>query len=233
MGWKSPTQALPRMAPARRYPVLVACLQPALLHPPDVAGALFAQGVWGCHSEAKQEWEEFRTAVAHSTNAKLPLLRELGTVLLDDDIEDPNVRAVSFERGPNKGLQEAMEETQRVIRPRPEEAMDFFGKRYSSLRQFVPLWLQTRTLRAQGPGETVLRAVEVSRDLDRAPTRRPVPKDAPMALVPDAWRPSIREPDGASRRRDYELGTRWHLRSALRAGCVWIEHSRRYADPDT
>jgi hypothetical protein len=34
----------------------------------------------------------------------------------------------------------------------------------------VPLWLQTLTLRAQGPEDTVLRAVEVIRDLDRAPT---------------------------------------------------------------
>jgi hypothetical protein len=25
----------------------------------------------------------------------------------------------------------------------------------------------------------------------------------------------------------------WHLRSALRSGSVWVEHSRRYADPDT
>ncbi len=27
--------------------------------------------------------------------------------------------------------------------------------------------------------------------------------------------------------------TLWHLRSALRSGRVWVEHSRRYADPDT
>jgi hypothetical protein len=56
--------------------------------------------------------------------------------------------------------------------------------------------------------------VEVIRDLDGAPPRRPVPKEAPMALVTAAWRPSIREPDGASSRRSYELGTLWHVRSA-------------------
>ena len=106
------------------------------------------------------------------------------------------------------------------------DAIDFFGKRYSYLRQFVPLLLQTLTLRAQGPDDTVLRAVEVIRDLDRVPTRRPVPKDAPMALVTDAWRPYIREPDGDISRRYYELCTLWHLRSALRSGRVWVEHSR-------
>jgi len=233
IGWKSTNQALQRMAPARRYPVLVAFLQQALLHHTDVVVELFDQCVWGCHSEAEQELEEFRKAVARSTNEKLTLFRELGKVLLDDDIADPDVRTVRFERVPKKVLHEAIEETQGLIRPRPDDAIDFFGKRYSYLRQFVPLLLQTLTLRAQGPDDTVLRAVEVIRDLDRAPTRRPVPKEAPMALVTDAWRPYIREPDGEISRRYYELCTLWHLRSALRSGSIWVEHSRRYADPDT
>jgi hypothetical protein len=233
IGWKSTNQYLQRMVPERRYPVLVAFLQQAFLHHTDVVVELFDQCLWGCHSEAKQELEEFRKAMASSTNDKLRLFRELGQVLLDDDIEDPDVRAVSFERVPKKVLQAAMAETQDLIRPRPDEAIDFLGKRYSYLRQFVPLFLQTLTLRTQGPDETVLRAVEVIRDLDRVATRRPVPQDAPMTLVTDAWRPSIREPDGEISRRYYERCTLWHLRSALRSGRVWVEHSRRYADPDT
>ena len=233
IGWKSTNQHLQRMPPLRRYPVLVAFLQQALLHHTDVAVELFDQCVWACHSEARQELEEFRNAVARSTNEKLKLFRELGHVLLDDDIEDPDVRSVSFERVPKKVLQEAIDETQGLIRPRPDEAIDFFGKRYSYLRQFVPLLLHTLTLRAQGPDDTVLRAVEVIRDLDRVPTRRSVPKAAPMVLVTEAWRPYIREPDGEISRRYYELCMLWHLRSALRSGSVWVEHSRRYADPDT
>ncbi|MBV8475858.1 MAG: Tn3 family transposase [Acidobacteria bacterium] len=233
IGWKSTNQYLQRMAPARRYPVLIAFLQQALLHHTDVVIELFDQCLWGCHSEAKHELEEFRKTMARSTNDKLQLFRELGHILLDDDIADPDVRAVSFERVPKPVLQEAIEETQGLIRPRPDDAIDFFAKRYSYLRQFVPLWLQTLTLHAQGPDDTVLRAVEVIRALDRAPTRRPVPTDAPMALVTDAWRPYIREPDGEISRRYYELCTLWHLRSALRSGRVWVEHSQRYADPDT
>ena len=131
IGWKSTNQALQRMAPARRYPVLVAFLQQALLHHTDVAVELFDQCVWSCHSEAEQELEEFRKAVARSTNEKLKLFRELGKVLLDDDIADPDVRTVSFERVPKKVLHEAIEETQGLIRPRPDDAIDFFGKRYS------------------------------------------------------------------------------------------------------
>jgi len=102
-------QSLQRMSPERRYPVLVAFLQQALLHHTDVAVELFDQCLWGCHSEAKQELEEFRKAMARSTNDKLKLFRELGQVLLDDAIEDPDVRAVSFEQVPKKVLHEAIE----------------------------------------------------------------------------------------------------------------------------
>src|SRR5712691_6047201 len=62
---------LVKYLPARRYPVLVAFLQQALLHHTDVVVELFDQCLWGCHSEAKQELEEFRKTMASSTNDKL------------------------------------------------------------------------------------------------------------------------------------------------------------------
>jgi hypothetical protein len=115
IGWKSTNQYLQRMAPERRYPVLLACLQQALLHHTDVAVELFDQGVWGCYSEAKHELDEFRTTIARSINEKLKLFRELGGVLLDTEIEDPDVRAVSFARVPKDVLRAAIEETQGLI----------------------------------------------------------------------------------------------------------------------
>lgn len=233
LGWKSTTQHLQRMPPVRRYPVLLAFLHQALLHHTDVAVELYDQCLWGCYTEAKQELDDFRQAMARSTNEKLRLFRELGQVLLDSTVAAADVRTVSFERVPENVLRAAVEETNELIRPRPDEAIDFFGKRYSYLRQFVPAFLQALTFHAQGPDDTVLRAVAVLRDLDQTPARRPVPHTAPMALVTEAWRPYIREPSGELSRRYYELCTLWQLRSALRSGSVWVEHSRRYADPDT
>jgi hypothetical protein len=113
------------------------------------------------------------------------------------------------------------------------DAIDFFGKRYSTIRQFAPMFLQTLTFHAQGTHNSVLPAVDVIRTLDCAPTRRPVPTDAPMSLITEVGRPYIRESDGSISRRHYELCTLWHLRSALRSGNVWVEHSRRYTNPDS
>ena len=145
IGWRSTNQYVQRLAPERRDPLLVAFLQQAWLHHTDVAGELFDQCLWGCQREATHELEAFRKAMARSTHEQLTRFRELGQVLLEDDIEDSDVRAVSFERVPKKVLQAAIDETQGVIRPRPDEAIDFLGKRSRYLRQFVPLGLQTLT----------------------------------------------------------------------------------------
>jgi Domain of unknown function (DUF4158) len=233
LGWKAPTPQLQRMDPQRRYPILVAFLQQALLHHTDVAVELYDQCLWEYHSAAQKELKELRQTLARSTNEKLRLFRELGQGLLDTAIDDTAVRAVSFARVPEAVLRTAIEETAGLIRPRQDDAIDFFGTRYSTIRQFAPAFLQTLTLHAQGPDNPVLPAVEVLRALDQVPTRRPVPTEAPMALVTDAWRPYIREQDGTISRRYYELCTLWSLRSALRAGNIWVAHSRRYTNPDT
>jgi hypothetical protein len=198
-----------------------------------VAVELYDQCLWEYHSAAQKELKEFHQTIARSTNEKLRMFRALGQVLLDTAIDDAAVRAVSFAQIPEAVLRAAVDETAGLLRPRHDDAIDFFGTRYSTIRQFAPGFLQTLTFHAQGPDDTVLRAIEVIRTLDRAPTRRPVPRDVPLGLVTDTWRPYMREPDGSISRRYYELCTLWHLRSALRAGNVWVAHSRRYANPDT
>jgi TnpA family transposase len=233
LGWKAPIPQLQRMDPARRYPILVAFVAQALAHHIDVAIELYDQCLWDYASAARKELKEWRQTIARSTNEKLRMFRELGRVLLDTTIDDMAVRAVSFARVPEAALRGAVEETAALIRPRQDGAIDFFGTRYSTIRQFAPAFLQTLTFHAQGPDDTILRALEVLRTLDGAPSRRPVPKDAPMGLVTDTWRPYIREPDGTISRRYYELCALWHLRSALRAGNIWVAYSRRYANPET
>jgi hypothetical protein len=233
LGWKAPVPQLQRMDPAWRYPIRVAFLVQALAHHIDVAIELYEQCLWDYASAARKELKDWRQTIARSTNEKLRMFRELGRVLLDATVDDTAVRAVSFARVPEAALREAVEETAALMRPRQDGAIDFFGTRYSTIRQFAPAFLQTLTFHAHGPDDTVLQAIEVIRTRERTPTRRPIPKEAPMSLVTETWRPYIREPDGTISRRYDELCTLWHLRSALRAGNIWVAPSRRYANPET
>jgi hypothetical protein len=215
------------MPPVRRYPILLAVVHQALLHHTDIVVELADQCLWASYTDARQELEEFRKTSARATNDTLVLFQALGQVLLDTAVDDTAVRAVSFARVPEATLRAAVEETPGLIRPRPDAAIDFFGTRYSYFRHFVPTWLQPLTFHAQDPAAPVLRAVDIIRSLDGAPTPRPVPPEAPLAIVTDSWRPYIRESGGALSRRYDELCTLWQLRRALRAGDIWVAHSRR------
>src|SRR4029453_10346424 len=117
----------------------------------------------------------------------------LGQVLLDPEIADAAARAESFARVPAPVLRVAIEETQGLIRPRHDDAIDFFGTRYSTIRQFAPPFLQTLTFHAQAPESGVPGRVDRPPPLARGPPRRPIPRDAPMPLVTNTWGPYIRE----------------------------------------
>jgi len=76
------------------------------------------------------------------------MFRALGQVLLDTTIDDAAVRAVSFAHVPEAVLRAAVDETAGLLRPRHDDAIDFFGTRYSTIRQFAPAFLQTLTFHA-------------------------------------------------------------------------------------
>jgi len=79
----------------------------------------------------------------------------------------------------------------------------------------------------------LLRAVDLLRQLN-AEHRRVLPDESSLDFVPTRWRPYVNDnPDPTKRRHYFELCVLWELRGALRAGDVWLEGSRRYADPET
>ena len=75
-------------------------------------------------------------------------------------------------------------------------------------------------------------AIELLRRLNQTGRRR-VADSAPTNFVPARWQSYVIDADGRIDRRYYELCALWELRAALRAGDVWVDGSRRYANPET
>ena len=198
----------------------------------DVAIDLFDACLWQRHTDAKKELDEMRLKAARSTNEKLRTYNEVVKILIDSEVKDAAVRAQVFGRFNRGYLQQVVEETESHHRPHNDEAIDLFAQRYSYIRQFAPRLLETRTFESHQPASPLLLAIKVLKTLN-ASGQRAVPKEAPTAFITDVWRDYVVEPNGTLNRRYYELAVLWELRQALRSGDLFVEHARRYADPNT
>jgi TnpA family transposase len=229
---KSGNHALKRSPPEKRYPTMIAFAHQSLIEATDESADLFIRCLGDIYSKAQRDLRDFRQREAVAINEKVMILKQLGQVVLDPEIQDPKVQPDIFERIPRQQLELAIEDCERLARPLKDESYDFFAQRYSYIRQFAPAFLRTFVFRSNHADEPLLKAIELLRQLNET-GHREVPESAPLGFVGAAWKPFITNAAGQIQRRYYELCVLWTLRQALRSGNIWIEGSRRYADPRT
>lgn len=225
-------QALAQSSPERRYPALLAFAAQRLVEVTDELVDLFDKLLGDTNAKARRRLGEYQQSIAAAANDKVLLLAVLARILLDPDLADADRLAILFEAVPKDRLAAALVDCERIARPADNSHLDLLGEHYSRLRQCVPRLLEVLTFRSHRDADELLAGIEVLRELNRT-GRRKVPGDAPLTFVPKAWMPLVGSgPDKVSR-RFWELALLWRLRDALRSGDVWVEGSRRYADPET
>jgi len=101
--------------------------------------------------------------------------------------------------------------------------LDAMLARYGTLRQYLPAFFALPFQAATG-SETLLRAVESLRALD-ACSRGPLTTDDPHGFVQADWR-SYLVSDGKLDRAIWEISLAFAVRDALRAGSLFLAHSR-------
>jgi len=233
IGSKSTNQYLQRASKKRRYPILVAFLKQTLITLIDEAVEMFDECLWDSYTNAKKDLEAYQKRVTKSVNEKLRRFCDLGEVLLDETITDEAVRSAVFKQVPAASLRLLLDETAQLIRPSNDDYVDFFANHYSYLRRFIPQFLKRLDFRANSAGQSALKAIDLLRQLDATKLRQPIPPEAPLDFVLSSWQAYVFDEEGKIIRRYYELCALWVLRQGLRCGDIWVENSRRYADPET
>jgi TnpA family transposase len=233
IGRKSTNQYLQRAPTKRRYPILIAFLHQTLMTLIDEVVEMFEECLWDGYTEAKKDLADYQKRIAKSMHEKLRRFCDLGEIVLDETIANEVLRSQIFTKMPAASLRILLDETAQLIRPGNDDYVDFFATRYSYLRRFVPFFFKHLRFRAHPAGQPVLEAIQRLRELDAKAPRQPIPADTPLDFVLPNWRDYIVDDSGKISRRYYELCALWVLRLTLRCGDVWVENSRRYADPET
>lgn len=229
LGRKYTVQALRRMGPERRYPILLSFLKQTLIDLTDESIDIFDVCIASRHKKARKALQEYQTAIAETTEAHSQLLQTIGDLVLDDTVTDDNLRQAIYHHIPRSNLQMAVKEAHALRRP--NSYFDFLDDHYSYVRQFAPQFLETLSFESHEEDDTLLEAIEVFRSLNTT-KRRKLPEDVPVDFVPDNWQRFV-APEGHPERRAYELCTLSTRRDKLRSGDIYLPNSRRYTDPET
>lgn len=232
LGKKTSSWALERAPTHRRYPILVAFLQHTLEELIDELLDLFDRYLADADNTARHKLDEFRRGTARATNEKVILLEEVGEIVLNPEIADAQLRGAIHKQISPERMRTAVDECKRLRRPVDDNYIDFLADGYSTLRQFTPALLNVLTFRSNRIASPLLEAVQLLQQLN-ATRKRKIPDEASLGFVPARWYSYLGTSNGAISRRYYELCVLWELRVALRAGNIWVEGSRRYADPES
>ena len=232
LGQQSTNQSLQRSAPERRYPILVAFLLRTYEEIIDELIELFDRCLADCYTRAKGDLKRFQLSVAKTTNTKLQIFRDIGKIVLNADISDSDLRAHIYKVIPETEFRQAVDECDGLIRPNDDKSYDFLNKRYGYIREFSPKFLKIMQFQSHQENDPLLKAITILDTLNDGHKRK-VSDDAPTEFIQKSWQPYVKDGQGKIIRRYYEISTLWSLRGALRSGDVWVNHSRRYADPES
>ncbi|MDQ0495290.1 TnpA family transposase [Paenibacillus brasilensis] len=130
---------------------------------------------------------------------------------------------------PWEKIVESIEEAKRLARPMDYDYLDLLSTRYSYLRKYTPVLIESLEFRSTQAAEPLLRSIEVLRDVNKNGKRK-VPENAPLDFVPKRWQKHVYDEDGNINRQYYEMAALTELKNHIRSGDIWVVGSRLHKD---
>lgn len=234
IGRRATPASLRRMAPELRYPILLATVVAAQGEVTDEIVESFSQALGGVDRRARRSSDELQGDLAQADIARLDLLDDILDVIFDQNLDDAAVGAAI--RDLDRARLDAATRTPIERLPRDGGHLAMLEARYTQVRSFAPIVLDTLDLAASVEPSEILDATLLLRQLNTS-HQRSLPADAPTGFIPTRWQPYLDQAraggDGFALRHYWEPSLLYGLRDALRSGEIWVKDSRRYANPAT
>ena len=192
-------------------------------------------GNWPRHPpryRARQRVAERQAELVEADAERLVLLDEILDVVLDEDLDDAGVGATLRGLGTERLAAAARDDDERL--PRDSGHLELMEASFSHVRSFAPQVLGALSFAASVVPSEVLEVTQLLQAMN-AEGRRHVPEGAPTGFVPARWKAYLdaaRAAGDESRYKHYwELCVLVALQGGLRSGEIWVQGSRRYANP--
>jgi TnpA family transposase len=223
-------QAIARMAPDRRLATLLAFAHAFEVIAMDDALDLLDLVITDIIHAAESEGQKERLRTLRDLDTAALQLWEAIQLLLDEQIVDAAVRSQTFAQIPRQRLIDAGTQVETLARPPDDRYYPELVERYQRVRRFLPTVFTTVAFEGTQAGQPLLAAWRFLADLEYQ--RHPDMHDAPLALVPSAWRRLVLPRRHAvADRHAYTLCVLERLQDSLRRRDVFVRRSERWGDP--
>jgi TnpA family transposase len=217
---------LGRYPSAKRLTLILAFLNVRAEEVTDAIVDMFDALVAGVVSRADGELTARKAAQVDAYGDNARLFRAVAEVILDVSIPAEAVRDAVFRCVPREELGRLVDTSKALDSGVTESLVDLLKDRFPYIRTFVPDVLATLCFAAVRDDDQLVAGIETLRVMNTGRSRK-VPEEAPVGFVPRRWANVVTGPAGVDRRA-WELALVTELRSALRAGDLVVECSRRY-----
>jgi len=191
---------------------------------------LFDTALGATDRRARNAVDSNRQRKAATTKTIVAKFERIGSLVIDDSIPDSELRTAILASVTAEELRAAVHESSELLVPDSARQLEELRSRYSKLRQHAPQVIATFDFLADQPATELLQALALLRELNAKGLRR-VPGDAPTGFVPSKWRDQVRAENGQIDRKSWEIALLVETRAALRAANLWVDQSRRFANP--
>lgn len=138
----------------------------------------------GVYTRAENRITKEMSRRRRAINRSLTTFRTLGTVVLDDSIDDSQLRHILFQQVDRESLSKQVSEEDTWLTDKHSHVFHQVTQRYPYLRQFAPALLEAIELQSDTDTEpSVLKAVDLLREMNQAGKRK-LPEDAPLGFMP-------------------------------------------------
>jgi TnpA family transposase len=157
------------------------------------------------------------------------LLSQVCSLLLEADDENVPVRETVFEQVPEQTLAEAIAKVEALARPADDQYYPEVLARWRTVRQFLPLLLETVDFQATKSGRSILAAVQFLTSIEGK--QKPKMDNAPQSMITKGWSRWVNLPAGDIDRRAYTFCVLEQLMAGLRRRDLFVSPSVRWSNP--
>ena len=218
---------LKQLRKERRHAVLTCFLRQSYADTIDFLIEMHDKLMTSVHNRAENEIAKEMKRRRKEINRSLATFHTIGTVILDESVNDEQLRHILFQQIDKNMLAEQVGEVDKWLTDKHSHVFHQISQRYSYLRQFAPAFVGAIDLQNDTETESpVIKAVALLREMN-AEGKRKLPEDAPLGFMSKKVRALV-EKDGVISKRDWECALLAAIRDEIRVGNVAVQSSKRF-----